>query len=148
MAEFARTDIKTLAPRIAPLLQAAWTEANSALPYGLSPNMDMYCEMEERNILRLFVARVEGVLVGYAIAFIAPRPHNTERLVGVVDVIYVDLDHRRRGVAHGLLTFAENALRAEGIHTLSLGARDERFARWLRISGGYKYAETIYEKEL
>jgi GNAT superfamily N-acetyltransferase len=63
-------------------------------------------------------------------------------------VIYVDLDHRRRGVAHGLLTFAENELRAEGIHTLSLGARDDRFARWLRISGGYKYAETIYEKEL
>lgn len=148
MAEYARTEIATLAPEIAPLLRGAWAEANSSLPYPLAPNMDLYCELEERNILRIFRARADGALVGYAIIFIAPRPHNRERLVGVLDVIYVAPEHRRQGVALGLLTFAESALKAEGIATLSIGARDDRFARWLRMTGGYRYAETIYEKEL
>lgn len=148
MVEYAQTDIKTLAPEIAPLLRLAWGEANSALSYSLAPNMDLYCGLEERGALRLFTARVEGALAGYAIVFIAPRPHNAEKLVGVLDVIFVHPDHRQRGVAGGLLRFAEAGLKAAGAGTMSLGARDDRFARWLRITGGYHYAETIYEKEL
>ena len=149
MAEYTRTDIKTLAPEIAPLLRENWSERHAHAPkYALAPNLDAYCDAEERGYLYLYTARINRALVGYLIVMAAVRPHAVSETVGAVDALYVMPAHRSGGVATGLLQFAENHLRGEGVKTVAVGANDPRIVRWLRMTGGYTYAETLLEKEL
>lgn len=149
MLEYARTDIASMAPEIAPLLLANWEERHRSAPkYALAPDLGVYCEAEERSLLHLFTARVDGALIGYAIVFVTVRPHSPSETVGAVDALYVLPDHRTQGVAAGMLAFAEGMLKAAGVDTLAVGVQDPRVIRWLRMTSGYKYAETLLEKEL
>jgi len=149
MFEYARTDIEHLAPEIGPLMLANWNERHRNLPaYRLSPNLDTYVKLEEQGWLYLFTARKDKQLVGYAIALQAARPHAMDELVASVDALYVMPEHRSQGAAAGLLRFMEDTLRADRVNTICLGTNDPRVARWLRMTGGYSYTETILEKGL
>ena len=149
MAEYTRTDIKTLAPEIAPLLREHWSERHAHAPkYALAPNLDAYCDAEERETLGLYVARKSNKLVGYVIVFIVARPHANGEIVAVIDALFVLPEHRQQGTATGLLKFAEQDLKARGANTMSVGANDPRIIRWLRMTGCYNYSETLLEKEL
>lgn len=149
MVEFAREDVKTLASDIAPLLRRNWDEIHRDVPqYKLAPNLDVYCELEDRGCLYLFTARDAGVLIGYAVVAIAPRPHAIDELIGAIDALYVLPEHRSNGVAFKLLTFMQDQLKAVGVNTLAAGSRDPRIIRWMRTSCGFHYAETLLEKAL
>ena len=149
MVEYARTDIAKLATEIAPLLRANWEERHNHAPkYSLAPDLDVYCEAEEKGWLHLFTARIDGALVGYEIVFATHRPHAPSETVGAVDALYVVPKHRTQGVAAGLLAFGEKHLKDAGVNTVAIGAQDPRVIRWLRMTSGYRYAETLLEKEL
>ena len=149
MVEYERTNIESLAPEIAPLLRANWEERHSHAPkYSLAPDLDVYCDAEDKGWLYLFIARIDNALVGYEIVFAAPRPHAPSEMVGAVDTLYVLPEHRTKGVAAGLLAFGEKHLKDAGVNTVAIGAQDPRVIRWLRMTSGYRYAETLLEKAL
>ena len=149
MVEYACADIATLAPEIAPLMRANWAERHANAPrYALEPNLDVYCDAEERGLLRLYTARENRALVGYMVVLVASRPHAVSDTVGAVDALYVSPSHRANGVATDLLRFAEERLKLAGVTTMAVGANDPRIVRWLRMTSGYSYAETLLEKEL
>jgi len=149
MLDIRRTEFSDFAPDIGPLLQANWTERHGGSPrYALAPNLDVYCEAEAAGHLFAVCAREDGKLIGYAIVLAFPRPHSKDELVGVLDALYVMPEHRSNGVAAKMLGATENVLREAGVKTMSAGANDPRIIRWLRMTGGYVYTETILEKVL
>lgn len=148
MADYARENITMLAPEIAPLIQAGITERYGASRVRVAPNLDVYCASEDRNLLYCFTARDGRHLVGIAIFLLSVRPHAEDELIAVLDALYVLPEHRCNGVATGLLRFGESALRAAHVDSIAAGTHDVRIARWLRMTFGYAYSETLLEKVL
>lgn len=147
MAEYARENITSLSREIAPLILSARAERYVASKSRRQPNLEVYCEAEDKNLLRCFSARVDHCLVGFAVFFLAPRPH-TDDLLAALDVLYVLPEHRSNGVATGLLRFGEAELRADRVNVIAVGTHDVRIVRWFRMIFGYSYAETLLEKVL
>ena len=149
MLDIRRTEFADFAPDIAPLLKEHWKELHSGRPhYALVPDLDIYCAAEDAGHLFAVCAREDGKLIGYALVLAFPRPHSKDELVGVLDALYVMPEHRSNGVAAKMLGATENVLREAGVKTVSTGVRDPRIIRWLRMTGGYVYTETILEKGL
>lgn len=149
MLDLAHESIKTLAPEIGPLMLSNWEERHMGAPkYRLQPNLDVYCDLEDRGRLYLYTARINRALVGYMVVAASVRLHAVEETIGVVDALYVLPAHRSGGTATALLQFAEGHLRREGVNTMLCGTNDPRIVRWLRMTCDYRYAETVLEKVL
>ena len=87
------------------------------------------CTSEERDV---FVADANGLAVGFA-AVALDAFH--ERM-GVIDIIAVDPDYQRRGIARQLMARAAEHMRAEGMDIAALGTGGEP---------GHRPARALYE---
>lgn len=112
----------------------------------LEVNIAYYVELERRGYLRTYVARREGVFVGYCVLTVTPssRRRALEANALLVDAL---LEHRGR-VVPMLVRHAERALRAEGVHLVyhscPIGGR---FGQLLEILD-YRPAFQVYAKRL
>ena len=149
MLEYARTDIEGLAPHLASLIRKALQAKYPSVPgTELLPNLGAYCDAEDRGELRLFSVKANSSLVGCAVLLLTMKLHPANCLIGILDTLYVLPEYRGKGVAKNLLFLVENSLRSEGVRALAAASNDPRIVRWLRMTGGYSYAETVMEKGL
>lgn len=143
---FASEQAAAVRPEIYPLLQENWKEVTESYPDSvLKPNFEFYLALGER--LRLFTARVDGMLVGYVVVMVIQHPHRTNDTVGAIDTMYVLPVYRTSGRPKSLLRFAEDSLRDEGVKYLTFSVRTSPHERWLR-GLGYRHTETIMERKL
>ena len=76
-----------------------------------------------RPDVRAWIAEVEGMPVGYAVATIRERPENAlclARRLYELDEIAVSVAHRRQGVARALMDRVLTQARSEGIRDVEL----------------------------
>lgn len=145
LAEENARDIKE---ELTPLLEASWESIRDDYPFSrLAPNFDAYMTLLDAGMLKLFTARFDELLIGYALVILTTHPHREDDVVATVDTIFVQPNFRSRGTADSLLRFVERTLRALNVCSLVIASRDERFERWLKFEG-YQRAETILERRL
>ncbi len=143
---FSEENIGDLRDEIAPLFQEHWKVISDAYPASeLRVNWDFYTELG--NSLRLFTARFDGVLIGYAMVFLLKHPHRSLDVVATVDAFYVVPEYRFGGTANKLLNFAEESLKKIGASFLDFAVRDAVHKRWLGFLG-YKQTEVLMERAL
>lgn len=97
-----------------PLVERNWREIAQFDDIPLAIDHAKFRAMEEADMLRIYVARLDGLIIGYAAFVIGTSLHYSIKQAQC-DVIYVDPDTRTVGIGLRLLRHCEQALRAEGV---------------------------------
>ena len=106
-----------------------------------------YESLEAVGRLRVYTARIDGVLAGYAVFVVGTAPRRRNLLEAHQNVVHAAEATKAR-VTPALVRHAEKALGAEGVkmvyHSSPMGCR---FARLLEILG-YKPIAQVHAKRL
>ena len=105
--------------RIAEVWDEAWPlivanaheTALSDIPF--QPNRRHYEELERLGVMRLYTARVGGVLVGYTLFLVSFHPQYAGTKMAIQEVLYMDPAHRGFGAAR-FIVWSDDKLKAEG----------------------------------
>lgn len=158
---FQRERAHDLWDTIMPLLQEHKDEIAHYPDILLNPDQPAYEQAEEHGLLRCYVARLNGDLVGYGIFFVKRNMHYRDSLQAVQDVLFVTQAHRHGRVGLKLIQYATEQLRAEQIqveyqHTKANAQIREALKALkgrtdigkLMESLGYELIDLIYGKRL
>jgi hypothetical protein len=108
----------------------------------------MYMEANNKGILRVYTARRDGVLKGYA-AFIV---HDSSQYAGTItatqDTIFLEKDERRGFAGSRFIRFCEDDLRDAGVHLIVQTATFQRDFGVVLERMGYIPTAILYERRL
>lgn len=102
----------------ASMLRRHWAELSSHKDIPLAIDEATYRAVEMQGALRIYTARLDGELVGYAAFFLQWHAHYAESKQAMQDVLYVAPEHRGRLIGLRLIRHSERALRAEGVQVV------------------------------
>lgn len=136
---------------ILPLFLEHWQETSSYKGlFQLDPAWDRLFAYDLSGLLRVFTARCDSLLVGYAFLFVAPSLNSDAVAFAHVERIYLQPAHRRGWLGVHMVKGAEamaRELKAAVIHTSDKCSEDRGLGVILRRLG-YKPDETVYSKVL
>ena len=111
MIQYAVERYKDVIEEIKPLLILHWQELAAFPDIPLDPNYNFYEVANNRDLIRIYTARDDGKLVGYAIYIISlSNPHYMSMKTANSDIVFVHPDYRNGGVGYGLYEFIESQL--------------------------------------
>ena len=114
MITYARETVAGVLDEIQPLLARHWQEIATYDDIPLDPDYPAYLAADARGVVRVFTARVEGVLIGYGVFFIGNLHYKSSR-IAVQDILFVLPEHRGGRAGFGLVRHIDASLKAEGI---------------------------------
>lgn len=146
---FARERVRDLWDEVLPLMAAHLAERDAA---GDLPPLDVdqvqYEVLDALGKHRVYTAREDGLLVGYASFVVHTHLHHRTDVRAVHDGLYVLPSHRGGMGGAALIAYADRMLRAEGIGTVhQVAAVGSALGRALECLGHLPY-ETTYIKRL
>jgi GNAT superfamily N-acetyltransferase len=103
---------------IAPLLARHWEEIAHFKDIPLNPDFDAYRRMEDAGLLRVFTARLDGELIGYAVFFTVRNLHYSY-LQAHQDLLFLAPEHRNGRIGFCLLKYSDEVLQQEGVRVIS-----------------------------
>lgn len=104
-----------------------------------------YEAMDRAGSLRVYTARKDNKLVGYAIFIVGRHLHYDTTLYANNDVLYVD--PRQRGTAGlRLIDFSEAALKTEGVHVVILHIKTYNDWSPVAVRKGYEPTDRVFQK--
>jgi L-amino acid N-acyltransferase YncA len=132
-----------------PLLTLHWREIAHFQDIPLDPDVERYITIESNDALRVFTARLDGKLVGYACFLLAPHSHYKGSLQAVQDVLYVDPACRCSTIGLRLIRHCNEALALEGVQVVLQHVKDAHPALGIILERmGFERVETIYAVRL
>lgn len=132
-----------------PLLVLHWREIAHFQDIELDGDVSRYLALEDSGMLRVYTARMDGRLVGYACFFIAPHGHYKRSLQAVQDLIYVDPACRCSAIGLRLIDHCDDALREEGAQVVLQHVKLAHPKLGVILARrGYEPIETIFAKRL
>lgn len=138
---------QALIDEMQPLLRAHYEEiAWRPDKIRLDPDYERYSLLDKLDKLRIYTARVDAELIGYAVFILNPHLHYRENFVAMNDIVFVYPNRRGALAGKKLLTFAEQALRAEGVQTIGLHIKKAH--NWGAMAGylGFEEVESTWLK--
>jgi GNAT superfamily N-acetyltransferase len=132
-----------------PLLAKHHAEIDSYPDIPLDVDRERYAAVEAAGGLRVYTARCEGLLLGYAVFCVSRNAHSRDSLQAVQDAVYLDPDYRRGDIGISLLRYAERQMAAEGVELLHhyVKRRHPMLGRILARLG-YEHTESTFSKRL
>ncbi len=106
---------------LAPLLEAHWHEIAHYDDIALKPDRAKYDQIQAGGTMRIYTARTtvpakdRGRLIGYMACFVNRSLHYADHTFATQDVLFVDPLHRGSRAGVGLILYAHELLRAEGV---------------------------------
>jgi GNAT superfamily N-acetyltransferase len=100
------------------LFELHWQEIAHYPDIPLKVNWDAYLASENYGGLRVYTARVGGVLVGYACYFVREHAHYSDSLNAVQDVVFVHSSYRKGRVGLNLIRYADEQLAIDGVQVV------------------------------
>lgn len=132
-----------------PLLDKHWREIAHYPDIPLHPDIERYRKLEQNGALRIYTARDDGRLIGYAVFVVSPNAHYSTSIQAVQDVVYIDRERRRGSVGLRLLRLSEMMLRAEGVQVVYHHVKAAHPALGTILArNGYEVVDLIYAKRL
>jgi len=132
-----------------PFLLLHYDEISPYKDMLLEPDWELYAKLEKIGFLRIYVARINGQMVGYSVFFLRRHAHYN-RQWAVNDIIWIHPVMRRQGVGAGLVAFWEQDMRAMGVSVVRVDAKvaHQALISLLVESQGYTHIGAILEKRL
>ena len=110
---------------------------------GFNPNEDTFLAYERQGALRLYTARDGKRLVGQ-VGFLLYKSRHTQTLTANEDFLFLRPEARGKGVATGLLRFALQDLRDEGVKQVTASEKLDDDAKRLFEKVGMKFIAREY----
>jgi len=108
MIVYAVEQLSQWRPDAEPMLPKHYEELATYKDVPLDPEWPHYERGEANGVLRIYTARDDGALVGYALfVFIWKHPHYRTISLASNDILWVKPDSRGAGIASGLADFFE-----------------------------------------
>lgn len=130
------------------LFEEHWAEVGHSATLPVSPLWPRFYAIEMGGGLVSLGAFVDGKLVGYCVTFVGQHHHCKELLHATVDVVLVQKQHRRKGIAQRLIRETEIAVKAKASREIAIswhapqgGALEAVLCRM-----GYRVREVVYER--
>ena len=143
------------------IMRQAWNEMDALLAdyflrtvakEGLPPldmNWRAYIALDQRGDLALCTARGDDdELLGFVMYLVHPHLHHIGTINASCDILAVHVDARGKGIARGLMDYAEPILRIKGAHYITHQFRTCYDVEPLFPKVGYRLIEQGYLKEL
>jgi GNAT superfamily N-acetyltransferase len=143
---FARELWKDAHPEILRLAKIHFAEIYHFKHLKLDVNVEGYSAMEEAGSLRVFSARSNGVLVGYATVLVNPSLHCKTSLQAVQDALFVHPEHR--GFGRKFVAWCDEQLCAEGVEIVfqHVNAQHDFSSMLERLN--YELVDKVYARRL
>ncbi len=123
--------------------EIAWNK--DKIPFN--PDVERYRWLEAANMLRIYTAREDGVLVGYAVFCVTQMLHYQDVTQAQNDVVYVDPSRRGAMIGQKLLRdYAEGALKREGVQVVTLHIKVKHDWSKLAQRWGYETTDLLMQK--
>lgn len=130
-----------------PLLARHSAEITPTLPF--SPRWGDYEALAASGLMRIYTARLEGVLVGYSVFSLLPVVNSGELTEATEYTLFVAPEHRKGRVGIGLIKFGDAQLATEGVDVVMRCVHvDHDFGPLLVGHMGYSPVYKIYGKRL
>ena len=142
---FQRESVEDVRHEIAPLLELHWFEIAHYSDITLDPDWTFY---ESSPAVRVFTARDDGRLVGYAVFFVSTNKHYRQSLQAVQDILFLLPEYRSRTVGPRLIIYADEELQAEGVQVVYQHVKAAHDFGPLLTRIGYERVDTIYARRL
>lgn len=136
-------------PDAKPLLEKHWAEISSNLDIALDVNVEAYEASEKGDMLRVYTAREDGVMVGYVALFVHKGLHYQQSIQATQDVFYVDPDHRGKMLGVRLIKYVEGQLKGEGVQIITQHVKLKHPALGMLLErSGYTAVEKLFQKRI
>jgi GNAT superfamily N-acetyltransferase len=134
---------------LAPLMAAHWAEVAPYRDIALDVDWPLYDAIERAGALRVYTARREGVILGYASFIVRPHLHYRQHVYATCDALYLLPEERGHTLAARLIGYAAESLKGEGTRVMSVAVPESqpRAARFLEGLGWHPL-ETSYSVRL
>lgn len=132
-----------LVAEAAPLLEQHYQEiawCREKIP--LDPDYSRYAAGQHSGAIRVFTARQDGELIGYAVYIVGPHLHYKQTMWAMNDVLFVAEGRRGYRAGSKLIRFAEEAMRLSGVQVIGLHIKDANNWGPLAKFLGYERVET------
>lgn len=143
---FSEEKITTLKKEIEPLLKEHWDKAVTNKSYNLKPNWIGYCHLQNTGAIKVFTARVRGLLVGYASVYIAKSLYAEDRLEAHYDMIYITPEYRQGASGAKFIKYIEKNLEVVGVKQIGIASLAHQPFDKLLDRLDYKHTEKVYTK--
>ena len=148
ISAFQREAVNGLWQEVVPLLESHWREIAHYPDIKLNPDIEAYNTLESKGLLRCYTARVNGVLVGYAVYVVRGNPHYLDSLQAVQDVLFVLPEYRQSRIGIRLIKFSDEQLAGEGVQVVMQHVKVAHDFGPLLERLGYEKVEYIFSKRL
>lgn len=149
MVEVAQVLLVDHIDAVRPLLLANWQESGANTDIPLDVDVAKYLVAERAGILRCFVAKIDGRIVGYAAFIVGAHSQYRATIYATADVIFIDRDARGTLAGLDLIRFCEKALADEGVDIVLHGEPKggTRLGKLFRFLG-YTPKEVVWSKRV
>lgn len=106
-------------------------------PYN--PRLDEYVRASEGGWMLLFIARQNGRAIGHCNIYLTNDMHNND-LIAQEDTIYIEKEHRGRGIGVQLIKTVHNELKSRGVKRLNITTGTDLKVATLLERMGYKHS--------
>lgn len=141
---FARENIAGVVAEIRPLAVAHHREVGEYPDIPIELDLGRYQAAESIGALRIFTARREGKLIGYAVFFVQANAHHRQSLQAALDGIFL----AERGEGFRFIRWCDDELVSEGVEVVLHAVKASNdYGRMLeRI--GYTIMDHVYSRRL
>lgn len=128
-----------------PLFTKHWIEVGRK-DLVFRPQFDIYPSLYARGMAKAFTARLNGLLVGYAIFFVRHHQHYGNDSWAIADLIYLTKEARKGWAGYKFLKFCDERLALDGARVVTMSVNENRDFGGLLIRLGYAPTETVYTR--
>jgi GNAT superfamily N-acetyltransferase len=146
---FARENLDSLLPHLSKLAALHHEELQPFKGLKLNPDFERYRVIEEAGALKVFTLRTEpGLLLGYAVFFVAPHLQYRDSLQAMQDLVYIHPEVRGRGWGREFLEFIDAMLHKDGVDIVMHTCKVHQSFGGLLEKIGYTKIDEIYARRL
>lgn len=129
------------------LFKAHYEELDKAKDYPFDPDFQQYEDLFTRGFLRVYTARSDGELIGYAVFVLVTPLHSRTIRQAVQDLVYLHPDYRKGRTGLDLIAYAEDELARDGVDSvLQYAYRGSALSRILALRGYKEYPQGWFKR--
>lgn len=147
LVSFKRENVKRIWDDLLPLLPLHYEELAAYKDIPLDPDKDFFVKADEAGMVRVYAARENGKLVGYAVYFVRQDIHYKSIKLAQQDLIFIAPERRGR---FGLrfIRWCEEQLKAENVRLVMCHAKVHNDFGGVFERLGYKAVDKIFYRRL
>ena len=143
---FQRETAAGIIDELLPLIQMHSKEVSPFQDIEMDPDFDLYLSADLAGHLRVYSARVEKSLQGYAVFFIRPHPHYRKSIQAFQSLLFIHPDYR--GSAMSFISFCDSELRKENVEVIHQTVTTRKDFSPVLKRLGYELSEAIFVRRL